>query len=34
MKYILEVDGKYPKKLHNLHGDLRLLLEKMKTDKC
>ena len=34
MKYIPEVDGKYPKKLHNLHGDLRFLLQKMKIDKC
>ena len=32
--YILEVDVKYPKKLHDLHSDLPLLLKRMKIDKC
>ena len=32
--YILEVDVKYPKKLHDLHSDLPFLPERMKTDKC
>ena len=32
--YILEVDVKYPKKLHNLHSDLPFLPERMKIDKC
>ena len=32
--YILEVDVKYPKKLHDLHSDLSFLLERMKIDKC
>ena len=32
--YILEVDFKYPKKLHDLHSDLSFLLERMKIDKC
>ena len=32
--YILEVDVKYPKKLHDLHNDLLFLPRKMKIDKC
>ena len=32
--YILEVDVKYPKKLHNLHSDLPFLPKRMKIDKC
>ena len=32
--YTLEVDVKYPKKLHNLHSDLPFLPKRMKTDKC
>ena len=32
--YILEVDVKYPKKLHNLHCDLPFLPKRMKIDKC
>ena len=32
--YILEVDVKYPKKLHDLHSDLPFSLEKIKIDKC
>ena len=32
--YILEVDVRYPKRLHKLHGDLSFLSERMKTDKC
>ena len=32
--YILEVDVKYPKELHDLHGDLPFLPKKMKIDKC
>ena len=32
--YIIEVDVKYPKKLHDLHSDLPFLPRKMKTDKC
>ena len=32
--YILEVDVKYPKKLHDLHSDLHFLPERMKIDKC
>ena len=31
--YILEVDVKYPKRLYNLHCDLPLLQERIKTDK-
>ena len=32
--YILEVDVKYPKKLHDLHSGLPFLPERMKIDKC
>ena len=32
--YTLEVDVKYPKKLHDLHCDLPFLPERMKIDKC
>ena len=32
--YILEVDVKYPKKLHDLHSDLPFLPKMMKIDKC
>ena len=32
--YILEVDFKYPKKLHNLHSDLPFLPERMEINKC
>ena len=32
--YILEVDVKYPKKLHDLHSDLLFLPKRMKIDKC
>ena len=32
--YILEVDVKYPKNLHELHSDLPFLPERMKIDKC
>ena len=32
--YILEVDVKYPKKLHDLHSDLPFSPERMKIDKC
>ena len=32
--YILEVDVKYPKKLHDLHSDLSFLPKKMKIDQC
>ena len=32
--YILEVDVKYPKKLHDLHSDIPFLPERMKIDKC
>ena len=31
--YILEVDVKYPKRLHELHSDLPFLSERMKIDK-
>ena len=32
--YILEVDVKYPKKLHDLHSDLPFLPERMEINKC
>ena len=32
--YILQVDVKYPKRLHKLHGDLPFLSERMKIDQC
>ena len=32
--YTLEVDVKYPKKLHDLHSDLPFLPRRMKIDKC
>ena len=32
--YILEVDVKYPKRLHNLHCNLPFLSERMKINKC
>ena len=32
--YILEVDIKYPKKLHDLHSDSPFLPKRMKIDKC
>ena len=32
--YILEVDVKYPKRLHELHSDLPFLSERMKIDTC
>ena len=32
--YILEVDVKYPRKLHDLHSDLQFLPKRMKIDKC
>ena len=32
--YILEVDVKYPKRLHELHIDLPFLSERMKVNKC
>ena len=32
--YVLEVDVKYPKKLHDLHSDLPFSPERMKIDKC
>ena len=33
-RFIIEVDVKYPKNLHDLHGDLPFLPERMKIDKC
>ena len=32
--YILEVDVKYPKRLHKLHSDLPFLSERMEINKC
>ena len=32
--YILEVDVKYPKRLHKLHSDLLFLSERMEVNKC
>ena len=32
--YILEVDVKYPRKLHDLHNDLPFLPKRIKIDKC
>ena len=32
--YILEVNVKYPRKLHDLHSDLPFLPKRMKIDKC
>ena len=32
--YILEVDVKYPKRLHELHSDLLFLSERMEINKC
>ena len=32
--YILQVDLKYPKKLHELHSDLPFLPERMEINKC
>ena len=32
--YILEVDVKYPKRLHKLHSDLPFLPKRMKIGKC
>ena len=32
--YILEVDVKYPKRLHELHSDLPFLNERMKINNC
>ena len=32
--YILEVDVKYPKRLHELHSDLPFLSERMEKNKC
>ena len=32
--YILEVDVRYPKRLHELHSDLPFLSERMKIDTC
>ena len=32
--YILEVDPKYPKNLHDLHSDLPFVPEGMKINKC
>ena len=32
--YILEVDVKYPKNLHDLHSDLSFLPQRMKINKC
>ena len=32
--YILEIDVKYPKRLHKLHSDLPFLSERMEVNKC
>ena len=32
--YIFEVDGEYPKNLHDLNGDLPFSPERMKINKC
>ena len=32
--YILEVDVKYPRKLHDIHSDLPFLQKRLKIDKC
>ena len=32
--YILEVDVKYPRRLHDLHSDLPFLPKRMTIDKC
>ena len=32
--YILEVDVKYPKNVHDLHSNLPFLPQRMKNDKC
>ena len=31
--YVLEVDAKYPRKLHDIHSDLPFLPKRMKIDK-
>ena len=33
-EYILEVEVKYPRKLHDSHSDLPFLPKRMKIDKC
>lgn len=33
-RYILEVDVKYPKHLHDLQSGLPFFLERMQTEKC
>ena len=33
-EYFLEVDVKFPRKLHDLHSDLPFLSKRMKIDKC
>ena len=32
--YILEMDVKYPKRLHEIHSDLPYLSERMEVNKC